>query len=289
MALVKLAGVNANPAYELEEVKANVSLSLKRPHPWLHQLPEFMKDKKGRPIALVGGGPSLRDHLDELREFDVIMAVGSSQDFLVQQGITPRYCIVVDAHPTVTALYLKHPHVDTNYLIASQCNPTVFDAVKGHQITLWHCLANDSPEWLTALDPGYQGLGGGCTAGLRALGMAAVLGYRNVHLFGYDSCVSESGEGHAYPLQDKEVENEGIAPERLFDISVGKPGADTPEGRSFVCYGYHLAQAQNFEEFFRHHHNIMTFTFHGGGLLRHVHEVMLAEIERQDKVAEIAA
>src|SRR5262249_52993676 len=122
MALVRLAGVNIDAAYDLAEVKENVGLSLKRPHPWLHQLPEFMKDKKGHPIALAGGGPSIRDHLDELREFDAVMAVGSSQDWLVQNGIRSRYCIVVDAHPTVTASYLKHPHVDTNYLIASQCN-----------------------------------------------------------------------------------------------------------------------------------------------------------------------
>lgn len=277
MALVRLAGVNTDPAYELSEVKENVCLSLKRPYPWLHQLPEFMKNKKGHPIALVGGGPSLREHLDELRQFDVVMAVGSSHDFLMQEGVKVRYCIAVDAHPTVVASYLKRPHVQTNYLVASQCHPSVFEALDGYQITLWHCLAKDSPEWLTELDPGYQGLGGGCTAGMRAFGMALCFGYRDLHLFGYDSCLSESGEGHAYPLQDEEEENTCLAVDVVFHVAVGGPDDDVPSGQRFACYGYHLAQAQNFEEFFRHHHAMSSFTFHGGGLMRHVHETMLRE------------
>ncbi len=274
MALVKLAPVSICPAYDVGEVRENVRISLKRRHLRLHQLPEFMKSKAGEPIALAGGGPSIRDHVSELKKFRAVMSAGSAHDWVVSQGIRAKYCIVVDAHSTVTSSYLQHPDPETTYLVATHCPEPVFKALEGFPVVMWHCISEGEREFLETVDPGYQGLGGGCTSGMRAIGMAAVLGYKNLHFFGYDSCLPESGESHAYPLQDEKTEMEGLRGkvDKIFNIRVG---LGEPGEKSYNCFGYQLAQAQNFEELIGHHHKLFDCTFHGEGLLADIYKVLM--------------
>ena len=283
MALVQLAPVNIQAAYEPSDISENVKVSLKRPYIRLHHLPEFGKDKKGRPIALAGGGPSIRNHLDELRKFDTVMAAGSSHDFLVANGIKVKYCLLLDAHSTVTASYIQHPSPDTTYLVATHCPESVFAALEGFPVVMWHCIMDSQMEFLEQVDPGFQGLGGGCTSGLRAMGMATVLGYRNLHMFGYDSCLPESDESHAYPLQSEEIENEGIARDKVYEIKFGIGG---PGEKLYRCLGYQLAQAQNFEGLIAAHHKLFKCTFHGGGLLSDIYDMLMANTDKLEAVEE---
>jgi hypothetical protein len=102
--------------------------------------------------------------------------------------------------------------------------------------------------------------------------MAMVLGYRNIHLFGYDSCLPESGETHVYPLQSEEIEKEGIAADKVYEINFGLGG---PGAKTYKCLGYQMAQAQNFEELVYHHHHVAKFTFHGGGMLSDMYDVLM--------------
>lgn len=281
MALLKLNPVEVSAAYPAAEIQENIKLSLKRPYPRLHFLPEFGKNKKGKPIALVGGGPSLKYHFDELKEFDTVMVAGSPHDYVVLHGIVPKYTLLLDAHSQVTALYIQKPCVETTYLVATHCPESVFAVLEGYPIAMWHCIMESSKEFLEEVEPGFQGLGGGCTSGMRAIGMAMVLGYRNLHLFGYDSCLPDTGESHAYPLQDEEVEKEGIASHKIYNIKFGLEG---PESKSYSCLGYQLAQAQNFEQMVVHHHQHFDLTFHGGGLLYDIYDTMMCN---KDKIAEI--
>jgi hypothetical protein len=255
MTLVKLEPVCINPAYDVAEVRENVRISIKRGHPRLHQIPEFGKTKLDLPIAL---------------------AVGSSHDWLVSQGVKLRYCIIVDAHSEVTASYIQNPSPETTYLVATHCAESVFKALDGFPVVMWHCISDSEKEFLNIIEPGYQGLGGGCTSGLRALGMAAVMGYTNMHLFGYDSCISKTGEGHAYPLIDEAVEKEGFNAEKTFKLRIG---IDGPGEEEYECYGYHVAQAQNFETMITHHHNLFRCTFHGEGLMKDIYDKMMFAIK----------
>lgn len=279
MAIVPLPQIQTLEAYESNEVNENIRISIGRPFPRLHALPEFGKHKGDKPIALAAGGPSIKKHVDELREFDCVMVAGTAHDWVMEQGISPRYAVTVDAHPTVTAMYIKKPNPLTTYLVATQCNETVFKALDGQAIAMWHCLSESNKEFMDALEPGWQGLGGGCTVGLRAIGMAMVLGYRNIHLFGYDSCIASETETHAYPLQEPAIENEGLG--FISSIRVGISG---PGEKSYICHGYQIAQAQNFELFLGMHHKLIDLTFHGEGLLRDIHEMMMAKLAAAEEV-----
>jgi hypothetical protein len=115
------------------------------------------------------------------------------------------------------------------------------------------------------------------------MGMAAVLGYRNFHMFGYDSCLPESDESHAYPLQSEEIENEGIARDRVYEIRFGING---PGEKMYRCLGYQLAQAQNFEGLIASHHKLFKCTFHGGGLLSDIYDMLMANTDKLSAMEE---
>ena len=117
------------PLYELTKVNTvaatpstvafeNILKNLDKTSARLDKLPEFKVLKGKSPIALVGGGPSLKTTLDELREFKVTIACGSSYDYLIDQGIIPTYCTVCDPDP-ITANYITKAHPNTCFLVAS--------------------------------------------------------------------------------------------------------------------------------------------------------------------------
>jgi hypothetical protein len=88
------------------------------------------------------------------------------------------------------------PNKNTKYLIASQCSDGVFEALDGHDVTLWHPAYPGIQEYIG--DRLCALIGGGTTVGLQAMSIAFCMGYRSIHLYGFDSSYSQAGEGHAY-------------------------------------------------------------------------------------------
>ena len=272
----KLGGLNTASATPQEEYNGYVRISLKRPHLYLHQLPEFQKLKHDLPIALAGGGPSIKKCVAELHKHKTVVACGSSHDWLIEQGIEPRYCVIADPDPKITPLYLKRPCPNTTYLIATQCPEEVFKAVEGYPIVMWHCHGEGYKELLDEAQPNWQAVGGGCTAGLRALSIVIMLGYRNTHMFGFDSSLGWEDEHHAYAFQT-ETEELGV----IYNL---KKGFGTPGERTYRCAGYHLAQAQHFKDFWTAYAGLFTPTFHGEGLLPDMGRAVQAESIRLAEV-----
>jgi hypothetical protein len=78
----------------------------------------------------------------------------------------------------------------------------VFDALAGRRITIWHSHAPGIEKVLKKekARPVHL-IGGGSTVGLSSMVIAHILGYRKIHLFGYDSSVSHikgCTKDHAY-------------------------------------------------------------------------------------------
>ncbi len=141
-------------------------------------------------VAVVAGGPSVRDQLDELKQFDgFLVAINGTHDWLIENGIIPDAAIAVDPQASLAELF-KNPQKDTTYLVASNCAPEVFDALAESQVILWHVATNEE----------YNGSLAVC-AGPSAVSSAPYLlymiGYREIHLYGVDSSLS-SAESHVY-------------------------------------------------------------------------------------------
>lgn len=269
----RLERIDIATATSSEDMQINIRKNIARGLRRFHQLPEFKQIKgKDRHIALVGGGPSLKDNLNKLREFDTIIACGSVHDYLIDNNIIPAYSAICDPD-AISANYLKKPHKDVKYLVASCVHEKVVEALEGYQIIMWHCHSDTNMPLIIDLEGKagngyeYEGVGGGCTVGLRSISLALMMGWNNLDFFGFDSCMGEKGECHSYDLADPDLEMLGIG--KTYEIKCGYYG---PGQKTYVCAGYQIAQATVFKDFYLAHHQYFNPVFHGKGLLPDVME-----------------
>ena len=163
----------------------------------------------------------------------------------------PTFCAVCDPDP-VMANYLRAPDHATKYLVSSHCNATVFDALEGYDVSMWHCWPigagdQEARDFLEKKTPGWAAVGGGCTVGLRALTLSMMMGFTELHFFGFDSCMGMSDdEHHAYPFTDKTKEFLGDIYE--LKIGMGTGENDMPQSRQYRVAGYQLAQADHYKQ-----------------------------------------
>ena len=130
---------------------------------------------------------------------------------LHENGIMADFQVLLDArHENVSFVEKQYAKA---YLLASQCSPLVFDAVKGREVYIWHPVI----DGIENLFPNHQNLtliGGGTTVGLSTMALAYTMGFRKMGLFGYDSSYRDD-KGHAAPQRRTEIEN------WTFDVTVG--------------------------------------------------------------------
>ena len=256
-----------NMAVDRDTARANIVHSLTLGLPEVNQLPECGKPKHGEPIAIVASGPSLRYTLAELAGFRTIMVAGSAHDFAVSRGVKPTYAVVVDPTPDVVVSYLQKRSPTCNYLLASQCDKSVFAHLAEFPVTVWHCGGTLNGEDILegTLPAGKPTIAaGGCTVGLRSIAIANALGYHEQHRFGFDSCIDPNTEAmHAFPLNDptKEfVHGNGSA---IIDMKIG---VDKKTARTFRVPNYLAVQAWEFEKLLKHSKGAANFTVHGDGV-----------------------
>ena len=151
-------------------------------------------EKRPEPIAVVGFGPSLRDTWEKIRDFKFVITCSGSHRFLIDHGIVPQWHVEVDPRPHKVTL-LGAPHADVEYLVASTCHPDYFAHLSGFNVKLWHVF-DATDEGIRQLPAGEWAVTGGCDVGLRAMTLAAFMGFRDLHVFGLDGCARDN-ERHA--------------------------------------------------------------------------------------------
>ena len=78
-----------------------------------------------RSLAVVGGGPSIKDFLDEIRAHDEIWAINGACSYLRSQGIESVF-FALDPHPIVT----KWAEGAKQALLVERCDPSTFEVLK---------------------------------------------------------------------------------------------------------------------------------------------------------------
>lgn len=178
-----------------EAIASNVRINSANPDiPWL-----YMHEAHGRVACIVGGGPSAADNIGRIRYMAdhgaAIFALNNAARFLRGHGIRVHRQIIIDARPENIGFIDNSAHI----LLASQCHPSVVDAAKAGW--LMH-LSSDGIEDLLPPErtakTSYTLVGGGYGVGNTAACAAYVLGFRNIHCFGFDSS-HRRGASHAYP------------------------------------------------------------------------------------------
>ena len=187
-------------------ILGNVELSCKRQLSWF----DFNEQSNEESICIVGGAPSLEDSFPQLKARHQngaqVWSMNGTYDWLVERGIVPDGHVMLDARPE-NVRFVQHPRKETQYYIASQCDPCVFDALEGHRVDLVHVNTEGVYEYLESeKSRPVHLLGGFTTAGMLALVLAKLKGYRHIYLFGMDSSYAED-KHHAYKQESNDGEN----------------------------------------------------------------------------------
>jgi uncharacterized Rossmann fold enzyme len=181
-----------------------------------------------RTALIVGGGPSLKEHLFYVRGMQAagakIYAVGNTFRYLLEQGIRPEAHVLLDARWGNLEFV---PEIPCERYYASQCHPAVLKAA-GEELICWHAAFT---SYHNLIEKHSLAIGGGTTVGLKAMALAYVLGHRHIRLFGFDSCYQDTHHAYSQPLNDGE---------KTLEVHMG--------GKSFKCAPWMITQAEDFKE-----------------------------------------
>lgn len=135
----------------------------------------------GRPLAVVGGGPSIIEHLDEVREFADVWAINGACGFLREHGIESTLL-------SLDPVDFLAPRVAgaRKALLCSRCHPEVFRTLLGADITLFDAV-NDLAE---------GGMWASVSTATVVFHLATTLGFRQTTFFGCEGSFAQ--KSHAY-------------------------------------------------------------------------------------------
>lgn len=193
--LTFIDGCNTAPDVIRSQLKFNVQRNL----PWLKLQP-----LKERPLAIVAGGPSLKERYKDIKFQYDILSLNNTYGFLKDRGIRPEYWMLLDARKENLDFVRNVANPNTMHFLAAQCHPSVYDYLEGFKTTLYLTTLPDTLELVKDFNCEKVQLAGTVgTVGVKAIALGFALGYREFHLYGYDSSYQD-GEHHAYsqPLND---------------------------------------------------------------------------------------
>lgn len=232
-----------------EQVKTNISAGFKHVTP--HQM-------SGKELMIALGGPSLNDFIDEIKERRKdgvpLITVNGTYQWAIENDMKPSAMIMVDARP-FNKRFITEPVDTCQYLINSQCHPSVFENIPKEQVYLWHSRSHD--ELKEIYDAHYDlwyPIPGGCTVGLRAIVLMRFLGWKQQHIYGFDSCYRDEAH-HAY----EQTENNN---EHLVNV--------TTNGKKFVCSQWMAIQAEEFKSMADFFGEELQLAVYGDGLIANI-------------------
>lgn len=245
------AGVNIGR----DEVRAHIAANIRRGLPQLRGYPVA-----GKTVSIAAGGPSLKTHFRRMKtaweKGQKVVSMNGSHDWLIERGVRPSVHVMVDARP-FNARFVANPAEGCKYFVASQCHPSVFEALQDHDTTIFHVTNYDVSDILDAYYlKNYGVIASGCTVALTAITLMKLLGYPKQELYGLDSCVMD-GRHHAY----EQPENDG---NRILPI-IPQPGTER-----FWCAGWMAKQAYDFQALIYHEGDDYELCVHGDGLIAHM-------------------
>jgi hypothetical protein len=253
-------GINTDLEKIHENIRANAVWDVKQAQPHEAQDTE---------IVLLCGGPSLNDFEDEIIEKYhagmKICTVNGTYNWAQERGIEKVNQFMLDARE-FNKRFCEPTRDDCYYFIASQCDPAVFEMLPKDRTFMWHVSLEDDDVEVTKEVYGemykdWFPVPGGCSVTLRAICCLQMLGFRKVHVYGFDSCLRDK-DHHAFPQK----ENDGT---HIVDVCVGR---GTKYEKEFQCQDWMAVQAKEFMKLSNHYLGEMDMIIYGDGLISYITE-----------------
>ena len=224
--------------------------------------------------AIIASGGSLDfDKIKEVQEkFDAeVWCVKHSYPRLLEAGIKPYACVILDPRPVdgISTHGIKRKDLfkniepDTMFVIASMTDRSAVDFImsKTDNVRGFHAFTdavrNTEINDKFVVNPnlpipgGTVFVSGGTASATRTIGLLETLGYRNIHLFGFDCSVPEDSV-------DKDEKDES-GNSKYMHVETG--------GVKFWTTGELLALAQDLEKMFEKKDLALNIDFYGENTL----------------------
>lgn len=253
--MLKISGVDISTAVPEEKIRQNIVDARTYCVKPISLLDDW---REGRSIAVIGGGPSLSSYLKEIKGYVNAIACGSVHDYLIKNRVYPSHTLICDPDP-IMGDYLRE-YSNSKYLIASQCDKSVFQLLSNRDCYIWNSVGPH--EFNQEMFGGYENcIPGGCTVGTRAILCAIGMGYKKIHLYGMDSCLDEKDNHHCYPFENPKLEDIGPITEIRLDA---------PSNKTFKVAGYMMAQVFDFQKILEQYAGVLEIEVFGNGVLAEI-------------------
>jgi hypothetical protein len=235
-----------------------------------------IQKEHGKTMIMVCGGPTAKQFLNEIKEKRkdpnyVIFCSNKTHDWLISEGVIPDYQFIIDPKPSKID-DIKNPHKDITYIIGISCDTTIFKALEGYKVLRAFSVSGigkpSDMEIIKVLFP-YEKIAylfGGTMAGLRAMSLADIMGFKKVEFYGFDSCYFETDENNDpiyYSYDKKRKEN-------ILEV-------ECATGEKFLTSPVFASQATQFIKW-KQRYEYIDFTIHGYSLTSVINNI---ENERQ--------
>ena len=209
-----------------------------------------------------------------------LLTVKHAYPHLIANGIKPWGCIILDPRPitgvsthnVVRKDLFKNLDPDTNFFVASMTDPSVtnFFIAKECKIWGWHAFTDSLREESEqgtqiqnqqvkvpddlGIPKGATMITGGTCAAMRGIGILHTMGFRNIDLFGFDSCRDEPSKEEMTEVTG-DIEGGEVPKPKYIEVSVDE--------KKYWTTGELLAMAQDCEKVFQDEGLEGILTFHG--------------------------
>ena len=209
-----------------------------------------------------------------------LLTVKHAYPHLIANGIKPWGCIILDPRPitgvsthnVVRKDLFKNLDPDTNFFVASMTDPSVtnFFIAKECKIWGWHAFTDSLREESEqgtqiqnqqvkvpddlGIPKGATMITGGTCAAMRGIGILHTMGFRNIDLFGFDSCRDEPSKEEMTEVTG-DIEGGEVPKPKYIEVSVDE--------KKYWTTGELLAMAQDCEKVFQDEGLEGVLTFHG--------------------------
>ncbi len=210
---------------------------------------------------VICGGPSLNDFTRQIKRRRKqgwkLITVNGTHDWCLDHGMVPSLHAIMDARP-FNVRFVQRPQEACRYMLASQCDPGVFDALEGYDVHIWHAGTPSDTErkilkayyrnrWGTVI--------GGTSIGTRVIGLAHLLGMRHVDVYGLDSCYRGDAH-HAYDQPENDYKG------KPWRVQIGR--------RKFWADPWMVKQADEVCEWAQLMPKDLKLTVHGDGMINYL-------------------
>lgn len=233
------------------------------------QITELINIHPDSDAIIISGGPSIDNYVEKIRQLQKegakIYSIERMYPWCLGHNIVPDYVITMDASDDVVEAF-KKTHSDVTYILMSQCRPEVFDVLKDQKTYFFFVHQKGLDLGRICHDAGIKKMtciNSGGTVAIGALVVAATLGARNFHVFGFD-CHINDGK-YAKGIVGVGCINECI------DVEIGKRiFKTTPAFHSFL---------QNFFTFYRvakENKQLNDIRFYGDSMIKAASKINLS-------------